>query len=236
MNKSRYSLIGLIIIILFSLFSCSSYDINYSEATLSKNKENFISQKEEVDLNYNYQAFDLLGKSAAIFLVNNSAKTPPVIINNLDQLFTKKLLESNLFVAVKPSEQVNKQLIKQAQIKQLSEIYLDTLTNISVSDKDISRPMAEYLNVDNLVVLQIDNWPCSECLLDDRIRIKIKIVNAHSSAILWTGIDEIYTLNYQSDHFPEMANILLTDLFQNFYNRFKIKWHKKRYHQLVQLN
>ena len=235
MNKSKYTFMGLIIIILFSLFSCSSYDINYSESAPSKNKENFIFQKQEMDSNYNYQTFDLLGKSAAIFLVNNSLKTPPVIINNLDRLFTTKLLESNLFVSVKPTEQVNNQLIKHAQIKQLSNIYLETLTNISVSDKDISRPMAEYLNVDNFVVLQIDNWPCSECLLYDRIRIKIKIVNAQSSAILWTGIDEIYTLDYQSEHFPEMANILLTDLFQNFYNRFKIKWHKKRYYQLAQL-
>jgi len=236
MNKNKYTLIGLITISLFSLVSCSSYDINYSESTPSKNKENFISQKEEADSNYNYQTFDLLGKSAAVFLVNNSPKTPPEIIKDLDQIFIKKLLESNLFVSAKPTEQVNKQLIKHAQIKQLSEIYLDTLTNISISDKDISRPMAEYLNVDNFVVLQIDNWPCSECLLHDRIRLKIKVVNATSSAILWTGIDEIFTLDYRSEHFPEMANILLTDLFQNFYNRFKIKWHKKRYHQLTQLN
>lgn len=235
MKTNKLFGIGLILILLLSLFACSPYDINFSESTPNKSRENHISRALEKNPAYNYQYFDLLGKTAAVFLINNAVKIPGEVTNSFAQTLTTQLEASKLFESIVPPVQVVELLNKHGKIKQLSSIYMDTLTNISISDKDISKPMAEYLNVDSFFVLQIDNWPCPECLLQDRIRIKIKIVNADFSEILWTGIDEIFTLDDPAEQFPEMAKILLTDLFDNFYNRFKIKWHKKRYYQLAQL-
>jgi hypothetical protein len=235
MKTNKLFFTGLILILWLSLSSCGAYNINFSESTPSQSRANHISRSLEKDSEYNFQYFDILGKTAGVFLINNAVKIPGEVINSFSQMSTNRLKETNLFESIVPPKRVIELLNKHGKIKQLSSIYMDTLTNISISDKDISKPMAEYLNVNSFFVLQVDNWPCSECLLQDRIRIKIKIVNAEFSEILWTGIDEIFTSDNPSEQFPEIAKILLTDLFDNFYNRFKIKWHKKRYHQLAQL-
>ncbi len=180
------------------------------------------------------EARDLLGKSAVMFSVFATQSLPLKSAESLHAAVGKKLQNIAFYSKVVSDEELNELLLKNSRLAQAKEIYLDSLTVVAVSDKDISNPLGNYLNVDNFLVFQLDQWPCQGCTNNKGIRMKLRLVDAKSSYIIWTGIAEKRKLNEEeSANLEATAVDLAEELADHFNNRFKKKWHHKRFSNLA---
>jgi hypothetical protein len=214
---------------LLSLASCGNTII--SEAFSHKYLNKKIDLNEERG-NSIFRYNDLLGKRVAILAYVKEEKGIP------GELFTKvkgkvyqNVLQTNLFASLLNDAEVNSRLNKQKLLKQETTIYLDSLANVAVSDKDISSKVGKYLNSDTFLVYQIDLWPCDNCITKDIMSIKLRLVETGTGAIIWTGIAEEREIVQEND--LESSLFTLTDeLVGLFYHRFKNRWHIKRFDSL----
>ncbi len=180
------------------------------------------------------EAIDLIGNSAAIFSIFGTKAVPLQSAEKLHKAMITKVQGMALYNTILSDEKLNALLEKNPRIAQGKEIYLDSLTVVSVSDKDLSNPLGHYLDVDNFLVFQLDRWPCLTCRDDKGLRMKLRLVDAKSSHIIWTGIAEKRILDEEeAADIEALALNLAEKLADNFNNRFKKKWHRKRFENLA---
>ena len=215
--------------------ACRSTAPNFSESIAEKSQARIKARKYKENPNHNWQTFDLLSSSIAVFLLRTSKEIPNSIMEKIESLVVSGLHEGQLFDTILTPRETRTRFSDNKILAQKKSIYLDSLSTIAISDKDISHPMGRYLEVDSFFIFQIDNWPCPDCILKDRIRMKIRLIDAISGDIVWTGIDELHSVTDRSEDTYRLAIILAEDLIENFHLRFKRKWHQKRYTHLATL-
>jgi hypothetical protein len=180
------------------------------------------------------ESIDLLGNSAAVFSFFGTNSLPLTSAEKLHQTVINKILDLEFYSTILDDKDLSQLLEKNSKLAQAKEIYLDSLTVVSVSDKDISNPLGRYLSVDNFLVFQLDRWPCPTCEDDKGIRMKLRLVDAESSYIIWTGIVEKRKLDDEEAANVEAVALQMAEqLADNFNNRFKKKWHRKRFNNLL---
>ena len=222
-------------VILLISSACQSVRLEYSGTIVGKMQNKIKENIYKQNPNHDWQTFDLLGQSLAIFLLINADGVPNKIMPHIESAVIKSLNDGNLFQPiVSPSETLTR-LKTDAVLNQRRSVYLDSLSAIAISDKDIAIPMGQYLGVENFFIFQIDNWPCEQCILKDRIRLKARLINAITSDIVWTGIYELSVIREKPEDFKDLAVFLTKELMSKFHIQFKKKWHKKRFHQLAAL-
>lgn len=216
----------------FILASCSSR--GKISDTISEYSRNALIEEMQQKQKKTYpELIDLLGESAVLFSIVNDESTPQDIAGNLHQRLGNSLAQKQLFSEWLDDIELNDRLSQNSRLAQAKDIYLDSLTVVSVSDKDISNPLGRYLGVTNLFVFQIDKWPCVDCAPPRGLRMKLRVVDAASSYIVWTGIAE--KKEFKPREASQVDTIILSlaeDLIDRFFHRFKKKWHRKRFDHL----
>ncbi len=173
----------------------------------------------------------LLGDSAAVFFLNIAEDIQEKILVDISGYLNEKVTQIAFYDPVQQSSELNSYFKKNSSLNQLKDIYLESLARVSVSNKDISNRIGKELKVDNLVVYQIDRWPCDGCSAPLRIRIKMRVIDASSGLIIWTGINEI-VVDQPDDATYDQLLALSVELLDQFKKRFQRKWHRKRFQNL----
>ena len=226
------------IVFLTVLFSSCQYISTYSTAQFTDQAiEPLLSKKEGGITPSNFQSTDLLGNSVALFsVINNTAKIPKDAQIELKNYYQDNVKQAAFFDVFLDEHQVAARFAANRQIAQSNAIYLDSLTTVAVSDKDISNPLGKFLNTDNFLILQIDHWPCITCSNEDLMRMKLRLVDAPSGYIIWTAIVERNNLTEEErSNLIDISKALCKELTDTFHHRFKQKWHRKRFKSLALL-
>jgi hypothetical protein len=84
---------------------------------------------------------------------------PAETAETLHRLIGQKLENSGLYSKVLSDDSLNALLTQKSDLTQAKDIYLDTLAVVLASDKDISNPLGNYLQVKNFLIFQVDRWP-----------------------------------------------------------------------------
>ena len=219
--------------ILFTIFAvglaaCRSAAPLFSESIAMKTQERIREEMLENSPHYSWQTFDLLGSSAAMFVLRSTRGVPSSAMEKIESSVTSDLNRARLFHTIKTPPETRNLLSQNKLLNRKKALYLDSLTAVAISDKDIANPMGRYLGVDSFIVFQIDGWPCSECILKDTIRMKIRVVHASSGDIIWTGIGQLHIVTEGSEAIDVSALHLAEGLMEKFRVRFRKKWHKLR--------
>ncbi len=209
----------------------------FSESISIHSKEALLEKRKIEDTKNDPEYADLLGNSTAVFSMVLSPEVPVNINNKLKNDVNQKIQEMQLFGSILAQRELNNLLQKNNRLNQAKEIYLDSLATVSVSNKDISNPLGKHLKTENFLVFQLDQWPCAHCSRKQEMRMKLRLVDAETGFIVWTGIGEAKNLtNQELEDIEGTAGKLADDLIGRFYNCFKKKWHKKRFSNLAKLS
>ncbi len=234
----RYlTFLGTLPVIIILLSACSpSSQTTLSEVIPGHNKEAVSERKKIGETKTHPETADIMGKSVAVFTVVVTPDAPQALVESLHHKLLKRLSDNGLYELVLSDQVLNERLSANPKLVQAKEIYLDSLTAVSVSDKDISNPLGKTLKVENLLIFQLDQWPCTGCRQSSTLRMKLRLVDSESSFVLWTGIAEIQKVTQKELEDPDALGLNLADqLIDEFYLCFMKKWHRKRFDNLAKL-
>lgn len=221
-------------LILFS--GCTNYTTYESEIVSNRVQTEIEEKLEKENPNIEHQNINLLGKSAAFFFVpKGEDKIPSSIRNALKNKVYREIAKTGFYSDLKNGEQITAILKDHLTLNQLKTIYLDSISTVAVSDKDISNPLGKVLGVENLLIFQIDAWPKEGSTKSNTLKMKMRVVNADSGKILWTALHIMEGVSTQPGSFQEKVDYVTHTLTKNFYNRFKPKWHKQRFLNLAKI-
>lgn len=231
--STRLSLLTLLLMVTIGFASCSSNTAILSDSVSEQSKASLFENQEIYKIKEHPELLDLLGKSVAVFSVFSDKKTPTETAQELHSLVLAKIEEKPVFPSVLDDKSLNSLLTQNKVLAQKKEIYLDSLTAVSVSDRDISNPLGAHLDVENFLVYQLDQWPIQSGDAPAGFRMKLRVVDAKTGLIIWTAIAESRKLSAEEISDPAAAvKAVAGQLTDNFYNVFKKKWHRKRFEGL----
>ena len=221
-------------LILFS--GCTNYITYESEIVSSRVQMETEERLERENPDIEHQNINLLGKSAAFFfVVRGDKKISDSTHDELETRVYNNIEKTDFYPDLKNGKQIASILKQHLTLNQLKNIYLDSISTVAVSDKDISNPLGKVLKVDNLVIFQIDNWPKKDQTESDTLKMKMRIVNAESGKILWTALHVMEQVSTQPGTLQDKVDYVTNTLTESFYNRFEPKWHKQRFLNLAKI-
>ncbi len=224
-----------VLVLLFSVTSsCQSSSHSLSETLVNRSVQTLRENATPSGNIHRDETIILLGNSAAAFFVNLAEDTPDQLSVDLSAVLNQRLEQMTFYQSLQNTDDLNTFFRQNRALNQLKDIYLDSLARVSVSNKDISNRMGKHLKVANLVVLQIDRWPCQGCKAPFQTRIKLRVIDAPSGMIIWTGFNEISS-DDSTDITPEKVIALSEEILDTFKLRFKRKWHRIRHQNLSML-
>lgn len=215
---------------------CSSYTTYQSEIISDRVQVKMEAQLERETPEITHQNINLLGKTAAFFFVVKAGQA----VQEADQkrLHTQtyqKIVKTNFYETCIADQQITVLLEKKLALNQLKKIYLESISSVAVSDKDISNPLGKALGADNFIIFQVDNWGASEAGQPDILKMKMRVVNSGSGDILWTALHIMENVSKQPGTLEEKVDFVANTLTENFYHRFQPKWHKQRFVNLAKI-
>ncbi|MDH5559360.1 MAG: hypothetical protein OEY59_00730 [Deltaproteobacteria bacterium] len=225
------------VLILFCAFmvSCQSLSQNLNESISNSGIERLkLEYQIQKAPSLSHEFNELLHQNVAVFSVITAREIPSNLSDELIDIVRQRINQTGFFSKLIGDETIREFFSGNQEANHLKDNYLDSLVTVSVSDKDIINPLGKELQFGNLVVLHMDLWPCPTCKTNDLIRIKVRVVDADSGIIIWTGINE-QVINFKEElDLPLISKNLTKGLMTAFYHRFKKKWHKKRYVHLAE--
>jgi len=221
-----------VLALLFSITSsCQSFNHSLSENLVNRSAQTLRENATPNENIHRDETIVLLGNSAAAFFVKLTEDIPEQLAADLSTVLNQRLEQMTFYHSVQKTDDLNIYFKQNRSLNQLKSIYLDSITRVSVSNKDISNRIGKQLKVANLVVLQIDRWPCPDCKAPFQARIKLRVIDAPSGLIIWTGFNEISSDN-AADITLEKVVALSEEILDVFQYRFKRKWHRIRHQNL----
>ncbi len=218
----------LLAICLLALGSCSHIELNENDVvsgyTTSKIKAQVIKTKTDFELH------DAIGKRLSVYSTYHT-KTPSHIKQELDSLISSQIKQYKVF-PISYDIADTKKIITNPSIAKQAKLYFATLTDLSVSDKNLAFPISKQLKANSFLVFTIVAWPCESCFSQYQLYEKLQLVNVQHSSIVWTASSSVVLQKTQLGQSEALSKKMAHNLLDVFYHTFKRKWHKKRYHAL----
>ncbi len=149
--------------------------------------------------------------------------------------FTENIQNTGLFSKQITEEAARDIVGREGALNQKLEIYLDSLSMIAVSDRDIITPLGKKMGVDQVFVVQFDQWPCLDCEDEPTMRLKIRLVDVERGLVFWTGIAEREFDEEDFERAEEISLEMMGELTEEFFNKYRPKWHYNRFQGLKRL-
>ncbi|MDX2469908.1 MAG: hypothetical protein QNL04_04950 [SAR324 cluster bacterium] len=150
--------------------------------------------------------------------------------------FIENIENTGLFTS-RISEDAARDIVgREGALNQKLEIYLDSLSMIAVSDRDIVTPLGNKMGIDQIFVVQFDQWPCFDCDEGPMMRLKIRLVDVERGLIYWTGIAEREFDEDDLERAGEISIEMMNELTVEFFNKYKPKWHFDRFRGLKRMH
>ena len=113
--------------------------------------------------------------------------------------------------------------------------YRTTMVFVGVSDKDLVRPLQKTVKIDQFLLIQLEDYPCTEsCPSDLQFLLRLKLFELQSGLLIYQ-----IRLNYEVDEeelLPEVLSKLVLakaqEILAEFSAKIKVPWHRWRYENL----
>ncbi len=123
---------------------------------------------------------------------------------------------------------------KNPQLHAETRQYVSTFTLTGVPDKDISSRLGEALEAEQIFIVQLEQYPCSDCESGTSYLLKFYLVEAHTGTLLWRGriSQDLDNDDIEANAFAALVNEAADAILDEFTKRFRIRWHRLRYENL----
>jgi len=208
--------------LLFATAGCSA---TITSELTPKRTAVFFEDSRGFDINS--QNVDYLGTEAAMWVTSAPNGPSRTEKDSLGALFQESIGKAGFFPVLLTEENIAERFADDRLMRQKADQFIETLNSVTVSDKDLSNPVGKFLSVNDLLVYHIAYWPCGACEGQQKVRIKVRLIDAESGLIVWTATAQQDT--EPEDDSVELAKELTLALAEMFDGRFQPKWHKQRF-------
>ncbi|MGK5092865.1 hypothetical protein WDW89_12720 [Deltaproteobacteria bacterium TL4] len=180
-------------------------------------------------------------KPVAFFVVSPGDSLPPKLWSTLVSKVEQRLKEFPSFEKVLAQEALNKIAVKNPHLKQLQHRYSTTLALTGISDKDLAFQLKEQLKVEQFLIMQLEEYPCTEesdsCETSQQLLIRLQLIDASTGEQIWRGrINQLLSIaDLEPPNFAARTLQLTEELLQMIEQGFNIPWHRSRYENLKKM-
>lgn len=135
----------------------------------------------------------------------------------IDDLASRKLLETGLFEEVRDSATIKTQVSASAETASLMEGYIQRLNTLGISDAAVSAKLKETLRADAFFLTYVTSWGYGRQGGDKiaRVGLGIRLINPSSGSIIWKANHELVEDYWMiKPDLGKLADKLLSQMFK----------------------
>lgn len=184
-----------------------------------------------------YSVPDLLPyykKDIALIVARPTTAVDFTLIQEITKKLEKDLPTFSNFSKVVTTTQIKSMFKNSAQLPIILSQYTQTFALSGVSDKNFSVKLGEILDVEQLLIIQFNQYPCEECDGKKNLIAKFNLLEAQTGMLLWRGrykreleLEEIEKQAFDAIVI-ETSDLILNELKESFI----VPWHRIRYENL----
>ena len=222
------------LILLTTLFLVSCGSVSQITETSSIREEAAYIEAHDLDHSSFYNQL-MIKPTWTYFFIMKPDNVSKDFEKELEQRFVNNVTGSMIYTNTVSEADARAIIGTEGAENQRLEIYLDSLTMIAVSDRDIITPMGKKMGVDQVFVIQFDQWPCATCEEKTVMRLKARVVDVERGLVFWTGIAEKEFEQDDYEYAEEISLQMVDELTGTFFHKYKLKWQHKRFNGLKRL-
>ncbi|MBI4949052.1 MAG: hypothetical protein HY955_02785 [Deltaproteobacteria bacterium] len=135
----------------------------------------------------------------------------------IDDLASRKLLETGIFEEVKDSATIRNQVSGSAETASLMEGYIQRLNTLGISDAVVSAKLKETLHADAFFLTYVTSWGYGRQGGDKvaRVGLGIRLINPSNGVIVWKANHELVEGYWMiKPDLGKLADKLLSEMFE----------------------
>ena len=176
-----------------------------------------------------------LEKSVAIFHAFPIEPLPPKILQPMILRQEQQIAQMSIFKTVLSNQEGLKKITSDPALRRELEMYLETFTLTNISNMDISRRVAQMLDVEQFLIIHYELFPCTECDSKSAIWIRFQLIDAYDSTIIWSGAWGEQLEAEELENLAQTADKMSAEVLDTLPRPLKQSWHRKRYIHLSRL-
>ena len=177
-----------------------------------------------------------LQKSVAIFHAFPIEPLPSQVIQPILQRQEQQIEQMSIFKNVVSNHESKQQIASDPKLRRELEMYLETFTLTNISNMDISRRVAQRLNVDQFLIIHYELFPCTACDSQNSIWIRFQLVDAYDAKMIWSGAWGQQLEPEEFENLDQTTKEMAAEILNALPQQLKQPWHRKRYIQLSRLS
>lgn len=137
--------------------------------------------------------------------------------STIDDLVSRKLLETGLFEEVKESAAIKSQVSGSAEIASSMEGYIQRLNTLGISDAAVSAKLKDALHADAFFLSYVTAWGYGRQGGDKvaRVGLGIRLINPSNGSIVWKANHELVEEYWMiKPDLGKLAEKLLSEMFE----------------------
>lgn len=135
----------------------------------------------------------------------------------IDDLASRKLLETGLFNEVKDSATIKNQVAGSSEIASSMEGYIQRLNTLGISDANVSTKLKDALHADAFFLAYVTSWGYGRQGGDKvaRVGLGIRLINPSNGTIVWKANHELVEEYWMiKPDLGKLAEKLLSEMFE----------------------
>lgn len=137
--------------------------------------------------------------------------------STIDDLVSRKLLETGLFDEVKESATIKNQVSGSSEIASSMEGYIQRLNTLGISDAAVSAKLKDSLHADAFFLAYVTSWGYGRQGGDKvaRVGLGIRLINPSNGSIVWKANHELVEEYWMiKPDLGKLADKLLSEMFE----------------------
>ncbi len=173
-------------------------------------------------------------KNVALLVTKPSVAIEPQLVNALTQKVEQRLTKFSSFSKMLRTSQMESFFKEHLDLKYQTLQYVTSFALTGVSDKDLSSRLAKGLSVDQFLILDFNQYPCSTCNSGKQLLVKLHLIGSTTAELIWRAriLTELDEADVEKKRFAEIATESTESILEDFIETFKIPWHFRRYENL----
>ena len=174
-------------------------------------------------------------QSVAILSANSQSEIAPQLWEELQNKMVAFFEKSPSFAKTQSLPTLKSSLQNQPQLRLQLNRYINTLSLVGISDKNLVRQFQPLLEVNQIFLMQMEEFPCTlECSSAMQVVLHLQLWDLIENKVIWRGWNQL-KLDEDQLSPAEYRETMLTatdELLERFTEEYQVYWQIKRYQQL----
>ena len=164
-----------------------------------------------------------LYKNVAMIVSKSTNSIESALLEEVTQRVEQRLDNFSYFSEFYSKSQTQSYLQQHLPLQLQMNQFETTFALTGISDKNITSQFGKALHVEQLLMIQVDELPCSECDAGKQLLIKFNLVDVFTGTLLWRGrvLKELVAENRESSVFRTMVMQSVELMLDEFTSSFK---------------